>query len=116
MGLIIALLEELTIDLPGNPTVLFAHHVNKAAAQTQQAEKAEKNQPDQTASRGSSALPDGSRLLLNLFKKNDDVVILKMGKSNFTKAMGLINIFKEDDGYLTTKESEPTSKPAPLFG
>ena len=27
----IALLEELTIDLLGNPTILFAHHVNKAA-------------------------------------------------------------------------------------
>lgn len=29
----IALMEELTIDLPGNPTVLLAHHINKAALQ-----------------------------------------------------------------------------------
>ena len=94
----IALLEELTLDLPGNPTVLFAHHVNKASTSN----GAETNQAN---ARGSSALTDGVRLQLN-FKKSNDVNILKMTKSNFTAFIEEIELTKDLDGFLEIKDKE----------
>jgi len=95
----IALLEELTIDLPGNPTVLFAHHVNKSAIERG------KDQ-DQTAARGSSALTDGVRWQANFIKarvehpEDSNVAILKMTKSNFTMIMDEIKTKKDSEGFL----------------
>lgn len=88
----IALLEELTIDLPGNPTILFAHHVSKAAIQAGEKQ-------NQTAARGASALTDGVRLQINFFKDKDSR-ILEMTKSNFTAPIDRICIQTEHDGYL----------------
>ncbi len=90
----IALLEELTIDLPGNPTILFAHHVSKAAIQAGERQ-------NQTASRGASALTDGVRWQSNFFKEDKgELTIIEMTKSNFTAVMDRIHLKKESDGYL----------------
>lgn len=95
----IALLEELTLELPGNPTVLFAHHVNKSAID-------KGKDQDQTAARGSSALTDGVRWQANFIKsKGDrpelkDVAILKMTKSNFTAILDDIKTKRSLDGFL----------------
>lgn len=96
----IALLEELTIELPGKPTVLFAHHVSKAAI------KSGENQ-DQTASRGSSALTDGVRWQANFRKgKDSGTAILEVTKSNFTKSRIAFYTKKDEEGFI-----EKSSKP-----
>lgn len=94
----IALLEELTSELKGNPTILFAHHVNKSAL----------NDPKQNqgAARGSSALTDGVRWQCNLSKGEDGKIKLKMTKSNFTAILDDIEIEKESDGYLIKTPSQ----------
>lgn len=98
----IALLEELSIDLPGNPTVLFAHHTNKSAIQ------AGSNQT-QSAARGSSALTDGVRWQCNYSKESSkdessentsSVAVLKMTKSNFTAVLEGIRTTKDIDGFI----------------
>lgn len=96
----IALLEELTMDLPGQPTVLFAHHVNKTAIQLG-------NKQDQSAARGSSALTDGVRWQVNLSKNDDGVAILKMTKSNFTALMKEIRIQSDSEGFLERSAETP---------
>ncbi len=88
----IALLEELTIDLPGNPTVLFAHHVSKSAIN--------ESKQNQTAARGASALSDGVRWQVNFSRDENDNLALKMTKSNFTALMDEIILERDDDGYL----------------
>lgn len=60
----IALLEELTIEIPGNPTVFFAHHVNKASLS--------QSKQDQSAARGSSAMTDGARWQMNLAQATNE--------------------------------------------
>lgn len=101
----IALLEELTLDLPGNPTVLFAHHVNKSAL----AQGADQNQ---ASARGSSALTDGVRWQCNVARadKLDDSIILKMTKTNFTKFASEIKLQKEIDGFLTALPEDQTAQ------
>lgn len=101
----IALLEELTLDVPGNPTVLFAHHVSKSAIQ-------QTGKQNQTAARGASALTDGVRWQINFQKKNmennslDQLALLHMQKSNFTAIMDDIVLKKDFEGYLNvTKDS-----------
>lgn len=101
----IALLEELTIELPGNPTVLFAHHVNKTAISSG-------GQQNQAAARGSSALTDGVRWQINLAKLNDsnptakDVSVLKMTKSNFTAIVEDLQLLKAENGRLYTPPND----------
>ena len=93
----IALLEELTIDLTGNPTVLFAHHMNKSAIQAG-------DKQDQTAARGASALTDGVRWQCNFSKEISkdvsNIAILKMTKSNFTKCIEEIKTTNDFDGFI----------------
>jgi DnaB helicase-like protein/AAA domain-containing protein len=108
----IALLEELTIDLPGNPTVLFAHHISKAALRT--------DAQDQTASRGASGLTDGARLQLNFIRakeKEENVTILKMTKSNFTAIMADLKLEKDGEGIheKRTNERRQEEKKAPHY-
>jgi len=104
----IALLEELTIDLPGNPTVLFAHHMSKAAIKSTQ-----ENKTDQTAARGSSALTDGVRWQLNAFKGlNADDMILSLQKSNFTAINEPIYLKKDYEGFLERYFPESISQPS----
>ncbi len=105
----IALLEELTIDLPGNPTILFAHHTNKASTQGA-------NQ-NQSAARGSSALTDGVRWQCNYTKEaTGDIAILKMTKSNFTPLIEELKTKKDFDGFIEkcdiSTEAEKTKAPA----
>jgi hypothetical protein len=106
----IALVEELTLDLPGNPTVLFAHHVNKQALQPGVSQT-------QSAARGASALTDGVRWQCNLAKEEDKgapqkLAILKMTKSNFTAILDEIKLSKDCDGRLVKESSEVNN----LFG
>jgi len=109
----IALLEELTIDLPGNPTVLFAHHTNKSASLTGTSQ-------GQQAARGSSALTDGVRWQCNYSrdtsKPSSNVAILKMTKSNFTQILEEIQTEKEVDGYIKKLPLQNTETVKNLFG
>ncbi|MFI0435869.1 MAG: AAA family ATPase [Parachlamydiaceae bacterium] len=90
----IALLEELTIDLPGNPTIVFAHHANKSSIQSGTSQ-------NQSAARGASALTDGVRWQCNYTKDaNTDTATLKMTKSNFTAIIEEIKTKKDVDGFI----------------
>ena len=101
----IALLEELIIDLPGNPTILFAHHVNKLSMN-------ERGSQNQAAARGSSALTDGVRWQVNFAKKGEEEgkSILKMTKSNFTAIPAEIELVKDSDGYLRVIKNIPLQR------
>ena len=109
----IALMEQLTMELPGKPTILFCHHMSKSAISG--------NASSQGASRGSSALTDGTRLQINLRKLTDDefnklsdeektmeLSIMTMSKSNFTRILKDTFLEKEGDGYIS-KHSKPSS-------
>lgn len=108
----IALMEQLAIDLPGNPTILFCHHMNKNSSSS--------DASGQEASRGSSAITDGVRLQINLRKPSDEekkklqkdaksnldeMMIMTMSKSNFTKILQDVHLYREDDGYLTMRNA-----------
>jgi len=105
----IAILEELTIELPGNPTILFAHHTNKAA-------QSQGGNQNQSASRGASGITDGARLQINLVPEEiDDTqlarpIILKMTKTNFTALLDPIYLQKDDAGYLVRHKEEDKVK------
>ncbi len=100
----ISLLERLTLELKGNPTVLFGHHMNKSGIGSKST--------DQAAARGSSAITDGVRWQANLdkarkengeendnpFEKNQ--VVLRTVKSNFTMILPEINLQKDEAGCL----------------
>jgi hypothetical protein len=104
----IALLEELTIDLPGNPTILFAHHVSKAAIKGNSTSKPSEG-ASQADSRGASALTDGVRWQTNFYKK-ETAIVIEMTKSNFTKIIDPIHLEREIDGHLKISHKEiPTS-------
>lgn len=86
----IALLENLTLELKGKPTVIFGHHMNKSGVSG--------TNTDQAAARGSSAITDGVRFQINLDKvvkeinKNEkiyekDKICMRMVKSNFTASI-----------------------------
>lgn len=105
----IALLEELTLDLPGNPTVLIAHHVNKSSLQQGSTQQ-------QSAARGASALTDGARWQVNLAKgeneegkREETHIIFKMTKTNFTPILEEIKLLKDSDGILRgiSKKNSP---------
>ena len=102
----IALMEQLTMELPGKPTILFCHHMNKGAVNG--------DASSQTAARGSSAITDGVRLQINLrnltdnengkLSENDkklDLTIMTMSKSNFTRILKDTFLKKEGDGYIS---------------
>lgn len=103
----ISLLEELTEELPGNPTVLFAHHVNKSALNQNEEEQ------NQSAARGASALTDGCRLQMNLFKKGkENKYTISMPKTNFTAIIDPISLEKDENGVLVlSKEQKNIPKP-----
>lgn len=78
----IELLEQLT-KLPGNPTVLLAHHTRKGTGKGDDSSK--------DASRGASALTDGARWVAQLAPATDDegksigtIKKITVNKSNYT--------------------------------
>lgn len=107
----IALLEELIIDLPGKPTILFAHHQNKLSLHAKE--------KSQTAARGSSALTDGVRWQILLSKENNDEreeIKLTMTKTNFTAFAPGINLEKDREGFLQISLNKTQDKPIPKNG
>lgn len=103
----IALLEKLTLELEGHPTVLFGHHMSKNA-------QAARN-TDQGAARGSSAITDGVRWQANLEKVRKtlnaeeeeyelDQIILRGVKSNFTAILPSLRLKKDEDGILFAQD------------
>lgn len=103
----IALLERLTFELEGHPTVLFGHHMSKNA-------QAARN-TDQAAARGSSAITDGVRWQANLEKVYKtlnpeeqecelDQIILRSVKSNFSAISSPLKLKKDEDGILFAQD------------
>jgi len=91
----IALLEAIT-QMKGNPTVLFAHHMNKGSITSES---------NQGSARGSSALTDGPRLQINLENVGQKGLMKfqvkqKMAKSNHTKIIDDASLEKDQDGCL----------------
>ena len=102
-------LERLT-QLPGRPTVLFAHHTNKEGLA---------GDTDQGAARGSSGLTDGARWQANLDRVYEeptaeqkaakkklgtlipDEVILRMVKANHCRLAPALTLKKRDGGFLS---------------
>jgi hypothetical protein len=107
----IALMEQLSMELPGNPTILFCHHMNKSAISG--------NASGQEASRGSSAITDGVRLQINLRRITDkdskvitpDQIVMTMAKSNHTRYLEDITLIQKSDGYLS-KAPQPLQRTA----
>jgi hypothetical protein len=94
---LIALLEKVSLELRGRPTVLFGHHMNKTGVGN--------HSTDQGASRGSSALTDGVRLQINLDRgertdNEPETIILRVVKSNFTSIPHPMTLIKDSVGCL----------------
>jgi hypothetical protein len=99
---VIALLENIILELKGNPTIIFGHHMNKSGLVSVGT--------DQTAARGSSAITDGIRWQANLerIKKKDakneeeqyelNEVLLRPVKSNFTEVLPPQKLQKDNSG------------------
>lgn len=103
----ISLLERFTLELKGNPTVLFGHHMSKAGISNIA-------NTDQTSARGSSALTDGVRWQANLERVEDrgddgklkdgykrNQIRMRIVKSNHTELYDPIILSNEDNGCLT---------------
>lgn len=97
----ISLLERLTLELRGHPTVLFGHHMNKSSLGN--------TSTNQGASRGSSAITDGVRWQANLERvasteeeeKTDPIKVkLRVVKSNFTPILPAQVLKKDENGCL----------------
>ncbi len=110
-------LERLT-QLPGKPTVLFAHHTNKEGLA---------GNTDQGAARGSSGLTDGARWQANLDRchekptKEDreakrkgklipDEVTLRMVKANHGRIAAPLHLIKRDGGFLSPLNDAETKE------
>jgi hypothetical protein len=89
----VTILEKFT-KLPGNPTVLCAHHANKNALNSDKA-------ASQGDSRGASALVDGARWMSVLLKKTKEGerarVVFSVEKTNYTPPLEeTIELVRED--------------------
>ncbi|MCC6127591.1 MAG: AAA family ATPase [Chlamydiae bacterium] len=95
----IALLEKLSMELKGNPTVIFGHHMNKGGVSGLNT--------DQAAARGSSAITDGVRWQVNLEKSRQEEmdsnreIIFRHVKSNFTAILPTRIVKKDEMGCLS---------------
>lgn len=103
----VQLLERLT-KLPGNPTVLCAHHTTKAARTSSAGSKS-------VAARGASALTDGARWQGNLFAPLDEennaiqegISVFQVTKSNYgPKPAPLFLMREEQSGVLVPFDPE----------
>ncbi|TXG76908.1 AAA family ATPase [Candidatus Dojkabacteria bacterium] len=92
----INLIDGLTM-VGGRPTVLIAHHTNKAALNTVSEDKVPSF--SQAFSRGSSALIDGCRWMLGIqrseTKNSQRSIFIKVIKSNYSK-LGQVLEFEQD--------------------
>jgi regulatory protein RepA len=94
----ISLLEHMSLELRGHPTILFGHHMNKMGVGS--------INTNQTSARGSSAITDGVRWQANLEKATEDEsnrnkkIILKVVKTNFTSYPEAALLEKDDNGIL----------------
>jgi len=97
----IALLESLPLELKGNPTVIFGHHMNKGGVSGMST--------DQAAARGSSAITDGVRWQVNLEKSKQEEmdgqreIIFRHVKSNFTAILPTKILRKDEMGCLSAE-------------
>jgi len=100
----ISLLEKITMELKGKPTLLFGHHMNKSGVGSRNT--------DQAAARGSSAITDGVRWQANLERihmedtnetnpaVDNGTIILRCVKSNFTALLPPQKLYKDEAGNL----------------
>lgn len=114
----IALLERFTIELRGNPTVIFGHHMNKSGVGG--------IGTDQSAARGSSALTDGVRWQANLEKVKKqgaaegeetyelNQISMRPVKSNFTVMLPSQKLQKDEVGCLRVTKDETNGTPRPV--
>lgn len=100
---------ESLVSVPGNPTVLVAHHTTKTSR------KGDDNALDATAARGASALTDGVRWVLSMLPEGSDgmlsrLVQIQLSKSNYGPPAPPISVIREDEGTLrsitTTEKNE----------
>ncbi len=102
----IALLEKLSLELKGNPTIIFGHHMNKGGVSGLNT--------DQAAARGSSAITDGVRWQVNLEKSKQEEmdsskdVIFRHVKSNFTAILPTRILKKDESGCLSAAPEIPS--------
>ena len=100
----VRLLEDLARTIPGNPTVLIAHHVNKGGI---------RGNTDQSAARGSSALTDGVRWQANLeIPENQDstTVTLRLVKGNYGPPVEPIKLKRGKGGVLQLVQANAADK------
>lgn len=101
----IALLEKLSMELKGHPTIIFGHHMNKGGVSGLST--------DQAAARGSSAITDGVRWQVNLEKPKEelesakDEVVFRHVKSNFTSILPKHTLKKDEMGCLSIHRDAP---------
>ena len=111
----IEVLESLAREAPGEPTVLFAHHVRKSER---------RGKTTESAARGSSALTDGVRVQINLERcepskgslDENALVILRFVKSNYGRLPPALTLERGPGGVLrphrgASQLSRPTNGP-----
>ncbi|RDB37343.1 MAG: hypothetical protein DCC88_00010 [Spirobacillus cienkowskii] len=98
-------------DLPGNPTILISHHVNKSAISGAKL-FSEEFDSNQTASRGASGLVDGARFVINVDTilkedwlkntkfRNNKLLKIKHSKINCGPQMTPINAAVDEHGII----------------
>ena len=95
----VSLLERITQELKGKPTVLFGHHMNKSAVGVSDTKS--------SASRGSSGLTDGVRWQLNLEPTGENGSIkMNVTKTNHTMYPPAQILRKKLNGHLVVATEE----------
>ena len=86
--------EQLT-ELPGNPAVVLAHHSRKAST-----DGPLRKTRDASNTRGTSALVDGVRLVLEMTRRSDSQLVdLEVTKANYT-VPARVTLHRGDNGVL----------------
>ena len=87
-------MEQLT-ELPGNPAVVLAHHSRKAST-----DGPLRKTRDASNTRGTSALVDGVRLVLEMTRRSDSQLVdLEVTKANYT-VPARVTLHRGDNGVL----------------
>jgi len=112
----ISLLERISLELKGHPTILFGHHMNKSGLSSRST--------DQGAARGSSAITDGVRWQANLERlqteenqeEESNTITLRYVKSNFTRVLPPQKLYKDEMGCLHAIDTQVLASMKPLKG